>query len=98
MVYVHSMGRAIRYYAERPALSLDPSTLTFSQLHDRVKRLAAGLSRAGFKKGDRLAILLPTAPEYIKLDYPCSRLPEIAAPINVRRSAPELDPMLPHPT
>ena len=62
MLYVHSMGRAIRYYPERPALSLDQSTLTFSQLHDRVKRLVAGLSSAGFKKGDRLAILLPNAP------------------------------------
>jgi len=67
MLYVHSMGRAIRYYPDRPALSSDQSVLTFSQLHDRVQRLAAGLSGAGFKKGDRLAILLPNTPEYIEL-------------------------------
>ena len=91
MLYVHSMGRAIRYYPERPALSLDRSTLTFSQLHDRVKRLVAELSSAGFKKGDRLAILLPNTPEYIELVYACSWLGVIAVPINVRLSLPEID-------
>jgi long-chain acyl-CoA synthetase len=94
MLYVHSMGRAVRYYPERPALSLDRSTLTFSQLHERVRRLAAGLSRAGFKKGDRLAILLPNAPEYIELVYACSWLGVIAVPINVRLSIPEIDHVL----
>ena len=94
MLYVHSMGRAIRYYPERPALSLDQSALTFSQLHDRVKRLAARLSGAGFKKGDRLAILLPNAPEYIEIVYACSWLGVIAVPINVRLSIPEIDNVL----
>ena len=94
MIYVHSVGRAIQYYPERPALSLDQSTLTFSQLHDRVKRLAAGLTSAGFKKGDRLAILLPNAPEYIELVYACSWLGVIAVPINVRLSIPEIDHVL----
>jgi long-chain acyl-CoA synthetase len=94
MLYVHSMGRAIRYYPDRPALSLDQSTLTFSQLHDRVQRLATGLKNAGFKKGDRLAILLPNAPEYIELVYACTWLGVIAVPINVRLSIPEIDHML----
>src|SRR5580698_3909584 len=94
MIYIHSMARAIRYYPERPALSLEQSTLTFSQLHNRVRRLAAGLSRAGFKKGDRLAILLSNAPEYIELVYACSWLGVIAVPINVRLSIPEIDHVL----
>src|ERR1700722_15136377 len=94
MLYVHSMGRAIRYYPERPPPPLDQSTLTFSQLHDRVKRLAAGLTNAGFKKGDRLAILLPNAPEYIELVYACSWLGLIAVPINTRLSVLEIDHVL----
>jgi long-chain acyl-CoA synthetase len=94
MIYVQSMGRAIQCHPERPALSLGQSTLTFSQLHNRVKRLAAGLSSAGFKKGDRLAILLPNAPEYIELVYACSWLGVIAVPVNVRLSIPEIDSVL----
>jgi long-chain acyl-CoA synthetase len=94
MLYVHSMSRAVRYYPERPALSLDQSTISFSQLHDRVKRLAAGLSNAGFRKGDRLAMLLPNMPEYIELVYACSWLGVVAVPINVRLSIPEIDNVL----
>ncbi|HTB12059.1 MAG TPA: AMP-binding protein [Bryobacteraceae bacterium] len=94
MLYIHSMGRAVRYYPERPALSLDQSTLTFSQLHDRVRRIVAGLSSAGFKKGDRLGILLPNAPEYIELVYACSWLGVIVVPINIRLSIPEIDHVL----
>jgi acyl-CoA synthetase (AMP-forming)/AMP-acid ligase II len=94
MIYVHSMGRAIQYYLDRSALSFDQSTLTFSQLHDRIKRLAAGLSSAGFQKGDRLAILLPNSPEYIELVYACSWLGVIAVPINIRLSIPEIDHVL----
>src|SRR5258708_826039 len=91
MLYVHSMGRAVRYYPEQPALS---KALTFSQLHDRVKRLAAGLTNAGFKKGARLALLLPNVPEYIELVYACSWLGVIAVPINTRLSVPEIDHVL----
>src|SRR5271154_5441058 len=94
MIYVHSIGRAIRYYPAQSALSLAQSTLTFSQLHDRVKRLAAGLHIAGFKKGDRLAILLPNSPEYIELVYACSWLGVTAVPINVRLSSREIDNVL----
>jgi len=94
MIYVHSMGRAIQYYPDRPALSSGQATLTFSQLHDRVKRVAATLAGAGFQKGDRLAILLPNSPEYIELIYACSRLGVIAVPINVRLSISEIDHVL----
>jgi hypothetical protein len=49
MIYVHSMGRAVRYYPHQPALILsDESRVTFTQLHDRVKRLAAALVANGF--------------------------------------------------
>jgi acyl-CoA synthetase (AMP-forming)/AMP-acid ligase II len=94
MLYVHSIGRAVRYHRDQPAVSEDGATLTFSQLHDRVKHLAAGLTNAGFKKGDRLAILLPNAPEYIELVYACSWLGVIAVPVNTRLSVVEIDHVL----
>src|SRR5580704_13744501 len=94
MLYVHSIGRAVRYYPEQPAVSEGGVTLTFLQLHERVKNLAAALTNAGFKKGDRLAILLPNAPEYIELVYACSWLGVIAVPINTRLSVVEIDHVL----
>ncbi len=95
MIYVHSMGRAVRYYPEQPALTLsDDSRITFSQLHDRVKSVAAALTHAGFVSGDRLALLLPNGPEYIQLVYACSWLGIIVVPINTRLATPEIDHVL----
>src|SRR4051812_39564198 len=94
MIYVHSIGRAVRYYPNQPALLLNESRLSFSQLHDRVKSLVARLSQAGFVPGDRLALLLPNGPEYIQLVYACSWLGIIAVPINTRLSTVEIDHVL----
>ena len=95
MIYVHSMGRAVRYYPNQPALTLsNDSRVTFVQLHDRVRRLAAALTQAGFLPGDRLALLLPNGPDYIELVYACSWLGIIAVPINTRLSPVEIDHVL----
>jgi long-chain acyl-CoA synthetase len=95
MIYVHSMGRAVRYYAHQPALTLsNESRVTFTQLHDRVKGLAAALVANGFAASDRLALLLPNSPEYIELVYACSWLGVTAVPINARLCAAEIDAVL----
>jgi acyl-CoA synthetase (AMP-forming)/AMP-acid ligase II len=77
MIYVHSLGRAVRYYGEQIALSIGGKRLTFSELHNRVERIAAALSRRGLRTGDRLAVLLPNGPEYIELVY-------LRTPVHVR--------------
>src|SRR5712671_5608598 len=94
MMYVHSVERAVRYYPERPALSLGNDRLSFRALHNRVKGLAGALTLAGFRRGDRLALLLPNGPEYIQFVYACSRLAIIVVPINSRLSAVEIDHIL----
>ncbi len=84
MIYVHSMGRATRYYPDQPALTLsDGSRVTFAQLHNRVRRLAAALTQAGFQPGERLALLLPNSPQYIELVYACGWLGIMPRPGNL---------------
>src|SRR5467141_4956072 len=94
MIYVHSLGRAARYFPERTALAANGTRSTFRELHDRVGRIAAALTKHGFKAGDRLAILLPNGPEYIELVYACSWLGVTAVPLNIRLSAVEIDRVL----
>jgi long-chain acyl-CoA synthetase len=94
MIYFHSMGRAARYYPERPALRVGEELLNFRELHGRIKSLAAALIRRGFGPGDRLALLLPNGPEYIELVYACSWLGIIVVPINTRLSVVEIDHVL----
>ena len=84
MIYVHSLGRAARYFPERTALGWDGTRWTFRQLHERVVSLAGALNRHGFGVGDRLALLLPNGPEYIELIYACAWLGVIAVPLNTR--------------
>jgi long-chain acyl-CoA synthetase len=91
MMYVHSVERAVQDYSERPALSLGDDQLSFRDLDNRVRGLAAALSHAGFNAGDRLALLLPNGPEYVQFVYACSRLAIIVVPINSRLSGVEID-------
>jgi len=94
MIYLHSLGRASRYYSARTALALGTAPLSFSELEKRVQSIAATLSAHGFNAGDRLALLLPNSPEYIELVYACSWLGVIAVPINTRLSLAEIDRVL----
>ena len=91
MIYNHSMGRAVQYYRDHIALRPASGAVTFHELHERVRGLVAMLVRAGFRRGDRLAILLPNSPEYIELVYACSWLGVIVVPINVRLAAVEIE-------
>jgi acyl-CoA synthetase (AMP-forming)/AMP-acid ligase II len=94
MIYVHSLGRALRFYPGRVALSRDGRSLTFRELHTRVEGIAGTLSRNGFGVGDRLALLLPNGSDYIELMYACSMLGVIAVPLNTRLSNKEIDRVL----
>jgi acyl-CoA synthetase (AMP-forming)/AMP-acid ligase II len=94
MIYMHSLGRAARYYGERIALSTSGKRLTFRELHSRVERIAADLNRRGLRMGDRLAVLLLNGPEQVELVYACSRLGVIVVPLNPRYSPREIDRLL----
>jgi long-chain acyl-CoA synthetase len=94
MIYVHSLGRALRFYPGRTALARDGRLLTFRELHTRVESVAATLTSHGFGVGDRLALLLPNGPDYIELIYACSMLGVIAVPLNTRLSTKETDGVL----
>jgi long-chain acyl-CoA synthetase len=94
MIYVHSLGRAARYYSARTALAPAGALLSFLELENRVKGIAGVLRAHGFKAGDRLALLLPNSPEYIELVYACSWLGIIAVPLNTRLSLAEIDRVL----
>jgi len=94
MIYVHSLGRALRFYPGRAALARDGQRLTFSELGTRVEGIAGMLTSRGFGVGDRLALLLPNGPDFIELVYACSRLGVIAVPLNTRLSTKEIDEVL----
>jgi acyl-CoA synthetase (AMP-forming)/AMP-acid ligase II len=94
MIHTHSLGRAARYYGERIAFANGARRLTFLELFDRVMGIAGQLTGQGFKRGDRIALLLPNEEQYIELIYACAWLGLIAIPLNTRFSVMEIDHVL----
>jgi acyl-CoA synthetase (AMP-forming)/AMP-acid ligase II len=94
MIHTHALARAARYYPENIAFASGGNHVTFRELHDRVGRIAAALNKIGFKKGDRLALLLPNEREFVELVYACAWLGLIVVPLNTRLSETEIDHVL----
>jgi len=68
----------------KPALIEGPSgrVITYAQLADAIRHVAASLARRGFKKGDVFAILSPNIPEFAIAFYAVASLGGIVTPIN----------------
>ena len=64
--------------------------VSFSQLLERITRLANGLHALGLKKGDRVAVLSMNSIEYFETYYACAMAGFITQPINWRLSAEEI--------
>lgn len=50
---------------DAPAIIAETETLSFAELDERVRRVAAGFSALGIGKGDVVSIQLPNLPEYL---------------------------------
>ncbi|MDQ6848604.1 MAG: long-chain fatty acid--CoA ligase [Actinomycetota bacterium] len=59
----HLLDSADRH-ADRPALRLDDSVLTYSELLDGARRMATLLRSKGVQPGDRVGLQLPNVPAY----------------------------------
>jgi long-chain acyl-CoA synthetase len=80
--------RTVANHPDKPALrTIDGSTsLTWSELDERVRRAAAGLAGVGLGHGDTLAIILPNTPECHIVDFAASHLG--AVPFAIFNSSP----------
>jgi len=52
-------------FPDKPAIIFKDKPISFSQLKDNSFKLANSLKKLGVKKGDKVAIYLPSCPEYI---------------------------------
>lgn len=64
------------------ALSYRASSATFAEVRAATLRLAAGLSRLGIARGDRIAVHLPNRPEAVELAFAASRIGAVSMPLN----------------
>lgn len=64
--------------------------VTYAQLDQTARRLAAGLAALGVARGDRVALWLPNLPAWIACFFACGRLGAIAVSINTRFKSSEV--------
>jgi len=76
------LDRSAQEGGERTFLVHDARSWTFAEVRRDALSVAAGLRRAGVRKGDRVAIVHRNAPEFVISYFALSRLGAIAVPIN----------------
>jgi acyl-CoA synthetase (AMP-forming)/AMP-acid ligase II len=78
--------------ADKPALieGATNRTLTYGQLSEMVRRVAAGLAERGFRKGDVFALYSPNLPEYAVAFHAVATLGGIVTSINPMYTVDEL--------
>jgi len=69
-------------FPHRTAVVSGETRLTYEELNSRVNRLARALLDMGMKKGDRLAVLADTCPEYVVTYFACAKSGIIIVPVN----------------
>ncbi len=89
-----SLGEIIRrnakLYPDKIAYMSDTQRITFKEFNDRVNRLYGSLKRRGLERGDRVAILSYTRPEYMEVFGVAEKGGFITVPINWRLRGEEL--------
>jgi len=78
-------------YGDRPAVTFFGASLTYRQVADRVARVAGGLRELGVRPGDRVALVMPNAPQHLIAFYAVLRLGAIVVEHNPLYTADELE-------
>ncbi len=81
---------------DKPAIVDAPSgrTITYAQLAQRVKQVAAGLAAHGFEQGDVMGIYSPNVPEYALVFHAVASLGGVSTTINPLYTVRELTQQL----
>jgi acyl-CoA synthetase (AMP-forming)/AMP-acid ligase II len=82
--------RSVRVYGDRVAVVCPEVQLTYRELDERTNRLAHVIAGAGLSRGDRLAVLSTTRPEYIEVYFAAAKLGVTVVGLNFRMGADEL--------
>lgn len=83
-----TLAETITVRAERlpshTAIVFNQERITYQQLNDKVDSLATAFMRMGIGKEDRIAVILPTRPEFLYVWYAASKIGAAIVGLNVR--------------
>ncbi|MEO6471068.1 MAG: FadD3 family acyl-CoA ligase [Aeromicrobium sp.] len=82
--------RAATEFGDAPAYAMDGRTLTFAELHDLVRRTAAGYRRHGLEPGGRVVLWAPNSIEWVVAGLAVTYAGGTLVPANSRYTAHEV--------
>jgi long-chain acyl-CoA synthetase len=85
------LARTVAAFGDRPALRSEDEQITYAELYDRSRRLAAGLAAEGLTSGDPVALLLPNTPDFVASFFAVARLGAVSVPLSPHLKDAELD-------
>ena len=77
-----NLTKTAEQHPDRPAVKLDDTVLSYSQLQDGARRVAALLKSKGLKPGDRVGMVLPNVPHYPAIFYGAIAMGAVVVPMN----------------
>lgn len=96
MYIINALNRAARVAPNRVASVHDGRTHSWSQVRDRVARLAHGLTRHGIRPGDRIAVLGWNSDRYLESALAVTWAGAVVVPLNTRLAPAELMHLMKH--
>lgn len=87
-------ARRVRRSPEVMAVVYQGRSWTYTEIYDRVTRLANAMAAAGVARYDRVAYLGPNHPAFLETLFATHVLGAIFVPLNFRLAAPEIEYML----
>lgn len=79
---------------DREAIIFEDKRYTFSQLNERVNRLANAMLKLGVKKGDKVSLFQVNCNQCVETYFACARMGAIYVPLNFRAKDDEQEYML----
>ena len=90
MIIGDIIRRNAKRYPKKAALIFGNSRYTFEELNSRVNSLVNGLIALGLNKGDRIAVLLDSCPQFVELYCAAGKGGLVLVPLNCRLSSQDL--------
>jgi fatty-acyl-CoA synthase len=88
------IGHWAQQKPDTPVITFNGCAISWAQFKNAVVLRAEQLTRAGVRKGDRVACLLLNRPEFYEVFWACQTIGAIFVPLNTRLTAPELEEIM----
>jgi len=90
------LARCVARDSDSPAIVAARQTLSYKQFADRSRDLASGLSRAGLRRGDIVAVHLPNIPEFLIAWLAANELGAVMQTVHTAYGPREVEHLLSH--